>query len=407
MTPLIVPEDAPYMERYYHPAWLQRAAVAAANGSPIPSPVATTPLPPPPPAEGGLDLDAPSLAPPPGEGLSVGPLSNLVFGGTLDYRFLFPKEMPEGMFAVHVNELFLTTNIGDHVTVLAGQLLVTDDLGTPVGQDHGFVYVTVSNLKFLPPGMAIRVGRMRLKYGIDARLDAPANPLRTPEYRTLGQLSDRAIELAGFVGPIDYVVSVSQGPTSVLVDVVGAAGTPAGSIVVDAENMSRPVQARVGTNFRGGVPNFGLSGYYGKNYEVRALDGFQGGEEMLFGGEIDRHTLILKQRASADARWDVWKLRFAGEYTLGRDLTDAGEPEATVQAFYGRADVNLVPRRLAMQIQYDRFDDGYQAPVDTASLSVTGFINDESWIRAFAQVNPSTVASGGGWLAGSQFLVAF
>ena len=405
----MTPVDAPYMERYYHPGWLERSAMAVAEGDPVPSPVAPLPPPPPPDApadDGGLDLDTPALAPvPSNEGLSAGPLSNLVFGGTLDYRFLFSKEMPEGMFAVHVNELFLTTNVGDHITILAEQLLVTSDLGTSVGQDHGFVYMTISNLQFLPPGMALRVGRMRLKYGVDAKLDAPANPLRTTEYRTLGQLSDRAIEVAGFIGPVDYVVSVSQGPDYVLQDVIGADGQVAGAIKVDAENRSRPVQGRVGTTFHGVVPNFGLSGYYGKNYDVHVLHGFDGSDDMLFGGEIDRHTLVLKQRASADVRWDVWKLRFAGEYTLGRDLL-AGD-DRVVQGIYARADLSLVPRRLSMQLQYDRFADGRADPVDTGSVSVTGLINDESWLRGFVQAEPGVFTGDGGWLAGSQLLVAF
>jgi hypothetical protein len=383
------------MERHYEPGWVERAVIAAAD----------EPLPPPPPPD-ELDLENPVLAPPPEPGLAVGPFTNLVFGGTLDYRFVFPREMPEGMFAIHVNELFLTTNVGDHVSILAEQLLVTSDLGTPVGQDHGFAYVTLSELPLLPSGMAIRIGRVRLKYGVDAKLDAPANPLRTPEYRTIGQISDRAIELSGFAGPIDYVLAVAQGPDFVLADVVDGNGNVAGAIRVDAENMSRPVFARIGTGFSGSAPNVGLSGWYGANYVVRALDGFSGGEDMLFGGAIDRHTLVDKLRASADARWNVWRLKLAAEYTWGLD--DPGGDALGVQAAYGRADLIVLPRRLSAQVQTDWFADGRGASVGAVGLGATAFVSEESWVRLFAQASDALLTTGeGGFVAGSQLLFAF
>lgn len=403
----MTPTEAPYMERYYEPGWLQRTLVAAADGAPqAEMPPAAEPLPPPPPSDGGFDFDNPTLAAPPGQGLSVGPLTNLVFGGTLDYRFLFSREMPEGMFAIHVNELFLTTNVGDHVSILAEQLLVTSDLGTPVGQDHGFAYVTLSELPILPSGTAFRIGRMRLKYGVDAKLDAPANPLRTPEYRTIGQISDRAIEVSGFAGPIDYVAAVAQGPDTLLADVVGSDGDVAGTVKVAAENMSRPVMGRVGTGFSGVVPNVGVSGWYGANYPVHALDGFSNDDDMLFGGQIDRHSLVPKLRTSADARWSIWRLKFAGEYTWGLD--DPAGAARVVQAAYGRVDLAVIPQHLAVHAQYDWFADGYGASLGTAGLAATVFVSEESWVRLFAQGTDTFLSSGtGGFLVGSQFLVAF
>jgi hypothetical protein len=316
--------------------------------------------------------------------------------------------MNNGMFMIHVNELFVTTNIGDHISVLAEQLLLTSDLATAVGQDHGFVYVTLSTLPFLLDGMAIRIGRMRLKYGIDAKLDGPANPLRTPEYRTLGLLSDRAIELAGYAGPIEYVAAVSMGPDFVLRDVSSPDGGVAGSIKVDAANQSRPVLIRVGSDLKGGLPNLGLSYYSGKNYAVLAQDGFQASDLMLFGGFMDQHRLVNKKRESIDARWDVSKFKFSGEYTAGTDT----EPSArrNIRAYFFRTDINIQPQKLIAQLQYDRFSDGRGAQFDVGSpgLGLTYFLTDQSWIRGFSQLNEKILAGhGGSWLAGTQLVFAF
>lgn len=417
------PRDRGYFERFYHPGILQRALAQSpppeethasptpgATSSPEPSPTGTPEpsLEPPPPGEGGLDLEAGELGPPPGAGgISVGPISNLIFGGTLDYRFLFPEDMKEGMFMIHVNELFLTTNIGDYISILAEQLLVTSELGTTVGQDHGFTYATVSNLPFLPDGTAIRVGRLRVRYGIDAKIDAPANPLRPPEYRTIVVLSDRAVELSGFLGPIEFVGAVTQGPDFVRREVVDADGEIAGTIRADVPNRSRPVFVRIGTDFKGRVPNVGLSGFYGKGWPVLAADAFQAGEVMIFGGFLDQRRLIQKDRATFDARWDVWKLKFAGEYTLGRD---EDEGRKTVQAFYVRSDLALIPQRLTAQIQYDRFDDGRPGsePIGAGAVALTGNINDQSWLRLFFQGNERLVVGEPvSWVSGTQLFLAF
>jgi hypothetical protein len=397
-----------YFDHFYNPGPLQNYLVAQdATAKKTNAP----PLSPPPPENKGLNFESPDLGPPPAntdKGLTVGPLSNVVFGGTLDYRFLFPKEMPEGMFMIHVNELFVTTNIGDHISVLAEQLLLTSDLGTSVGQDHGFAYVTLSNLPFLLDGMAIRIGRLRMKYGIDAKLDAPANPLRTPEYRTLGLLSDRAIELAGYAGPIEYVAAVSMGPDFVLRDVASPDGSVAGSIKVDSENRSHPVLLRVGTDLKGGSPNFGLSYYSGVNYAVQAQDGFQAGDEMLFGGFVDQHRLVRKKRGSIDARWDIWKLKFSGEYTLGTDSESF--TRRNVRAYFFRTDLNIKPQKLILQLQYDRFSDGRGSQFDIGSVGagLTYYLTDQSWIRGFSQLNEKIFSGhGGSSLAGTQLVFAF
>ena len=429
--------------RYRRPGLLQRLFTQAgvprqqATGQPgksLPPGVATTPAPPttavppagpattaapaeaaadelsPPPASDTLDLDSAKIeaTPSPGSaGPSAGPFSNIVLGGTLDYRFLFPKDMRRGMFMIHVNELFVTTNIGNHLSILAEQLLLTSDLGSTVGQDHGFVYVTISNLPVVPEGTAFRIGRLRMRYGIDAKLDAPANPLRTTEYRTIGTLSDRAVEVSGYFGPVEYAAAITQGPDFLLRYPVTADGEVVGPVKTDAMNSSHPVFVRLGTDFKGTTPNCGVSGFYGKAFPVSASDGFQAGDAMLFGGLIDQTRLVLKERLTIDGRWNMWRLKLAAEYTIGRDH-DGGAK--TVQAWFGRADVAILPQRLTTQLQYDRFDDGRPGsrPVGAPGAAVTLNVTDESWVRLVAQGNERLFAGrGGAWLLGTQLLFAF
>ena len=362
-----------------------------------------------PPPGGGLSLDDPDLgAAPGGASAGGGGAGNIVVGGTLDYRVLVPSDMTTGMFEIHVNELFVTTNIGDHIAILAEQLLLTSELGTSAGQDHGFVYATFSELPFLAKGMAIRVGRMRLRYGIDAKLDGPANPLRVPEYRTLGVVSDRALEVSGYYGPIEYVAAVAMGPDFVLADAVGVDDAVIGTIKVPSDAGFHPLYARVGTDFESTRPNLGLSGFYGDTYPVLAAPGFQAGDAMLFGGFLDQHRVIRKARAAIDLRWNWQKLKFAGEYTIGRDRDDTGR--STVQAYYARADYALRPQKMTLQLQYDRFDDGRPASraVGAVGAAFTYNLTDSGWLRTFAQANQRLVVDQDApWLAGTQLLLAF
>jgi hypothetical protein len=410
--PLVAAEEG-YFSRYYKPGLLQRLAFQQtspqASSKPGSPPSASVPSP----AEKTieLELESPKLEAKPSAldqlAASVG-VSNLVFGGTVDNRFYFPKDMLSGMYMIHVNELFITTNIGDHISILAEQLLMTSDLGTTVGQDHGFVYATISSLPVLPEGTAFRVGRMRLRYGIDAKLDGPANPLRTPEYKTLGILSDRAIEIAGFFGPMDYVVSGAMGPDFVLANVASPDGSVAGDIKVPFSTSFHPIYARVGLNFSGNIPSFGFSGFYGDTYPVIASDTFQAGEAMLFGGFLEQHRVIRKARGSFDARWNYGKLKLAGEVTLGQD-SDAGIT-SFVQDYYLRADYAIIPEKFTVQLQYDRFIDGRpnNPAVGALGLALTYNLTDESWLRVFGQMNERLFAGESSFfVAGTQLLLAF
>lgn len=394
-----------YFSRFYRPGLLQRLVAQATK----PAEPKSQEIPPEKTNE--LQLESPELNASPSAldqlAASAG-VSNLVFGGTIDNRLFFPKDMLTGMYMIHVNELFITTNIGDHISILAEQLLLTSDLGTTVGQDHGFVYVSFSNLPFLLEGMAIRLGRMRLRYGIDAKSDAPANPLRTPEYKTIGSLSDKAIEIAGYFGPIDYVASVAMGPEFVLRSVASPDGSVAGDIKVPYDTRFHPLYFRMGADFKGSVPTFGLSGFYGDTYPVYASDIFQAGDAMLFGANLQQHRVIRKARGSFDIQWSFRKLKLAGEVTLGKDWEDGSG--FFVQAYYLRGDYSILPEKLSVQLQYDRFDDGRATnpAIGSLGLGLTYNLTDASWIRAFGQMNERLFAGEDSFfVVGTQLLFAF
>ena len=106
------------------------------GAAPLEPPPGAEPLEPPPGGdEPGLALDSPDLAAPPAASGSAEPgAGGIVVGGTLDYRVFVPSDMTQGMYEIHVNELFVTTNIGDHIAILAEQLLLTSELVSNVVQ---------------------------------------------------------------------------------------------------------------------------------------------------------------------------------------------------------------------------------------------------------------------------------
>ncbi|MEO5666755.1 MAG: hypothetical protein ABIR96_01715, partial [Bdellovibrionota bacterium] len=332
-------------------------------------------------------------------GASLGPFTNLNFGGALDMRLYFPRlggptdsHMGFGNFDIHVSELFLTTNIGDHISVLAEQLLVTDPMGSTTGQDHGFVYAIFSSIPGLPESFAIKVGRMRFRFGIDSKLDSPANPLKSPVYKTLGIITDKGVEFSGFAGPLDWSLGVANGVDSIMVPVVTTTGMPA-EVMMDTRNGSKPVIARIGFDATDSFA-LGLSGFAGKTYPVTSHYGFAM-HDMLFNGHTDETRLISKTRAALDAklklgsRWDL-----SGEYAFGRDRDNGRNYK--VWSGYGRLDYRIVPQKWSAQLQYDYFDDGRDVTfIDgksykdsgTMGLGLTYYLTEQAWIRADGMVD--------------------
>ena len=130
-------------------------------------------------------------------------------------------------FDLHVVELFLSTNIGDHISLILEQLLVTSKMGDTVGQDHGFVYAVFSEMPWLPSDWSIKAGRFRTHFGIDTHLDSATHILRNPIYKNLGIFTDKGIELSGFYKSFDWSISLINGIDSVLDNVNANSGNVA------------------------------------------------------------------------------------------------------------------------------------------------------------------------------------
>ena len=149
---------------------------------------------------------------------------------------------------------------------MAEQLLTTSKLSgidDQVGDDHGFVYAIFSNVPLLPAGTSIKIGRFRFKWGIDAVLDAAANPIYPITRKNLGFITDKGIELSGFFGDIDYTLGVADGPDHVEVAVEDANRNSIGVLDKAIQNNSMPLFFRVSSKFSSS--KLGLSYFEGKS----------------------------------------------------------------------------------------------------------------------------------------------
>ncbi len=354
-----------------------------------PAPPSTTPTPvqPEKQEEETLQLEKPSLAPPPKEPVSVGPFSNINVGGLLDYRYIpGPRTATSGsaFLVIHVNELFISTNIGDNISILAEQLLITSGRESVVGQDHGFVYATFTNLPLISEiptlnNLSFRIGRFRFRYGIDAVSDSAINPVRTLVYKNIGFISDRGLELSYFFGPFEVSAAVLNGPDEKTVNV-----SPTGTIRVGSGNTNRPLAIRGSLDIPSG-PQIGLSFFRGSSYPVVNQRGFDP-DTMIFNAKLEEDTLITKKRYSADLRYSLWRFDFAGEVTFG---TDFGPPDKRVEGYYARTDFNVLPQRLKLLMQYDKWRDDDPFSPDDGALSgaATYTLTEGAVVRAVGMVN--------------------
>lgn len=343
----------------------------------------------------GLDFDSPNLEPKKDDqGTSIGPINNLNFGGALDMRAYFPQmsgptdeHMGFGALDIHVAELFLTTNIGDHISILMEQLLVTSKMGDTVGQDHGFVYAIFCSVPGLPEDMAFKLGRLRNRFGVDARLDSPANVLRSPVYKTIGVITDKTLEMSGQLGPVEYSVAVLNGVDTLTVPVTTTVPGVEPEAHVDIKNGSKPVIARLVVDPTDWL-SFGASGFTGRVYPVYSHYGFAM-HDMLFNGHTDEGTLVYKNRAAVDAKLSLGsKIDLFAEYAMGTDRQ--GGQTFDVRSYFGRIDYRFVPQKWTLQIQYEFFNDGRDVVIvdnkpynDNGNFgaAITYHFNDQALIR--------------------------
>ena len=275
--------------------------------------------------------------------------------------------------------------------MLFRSLLPTTKLVSLVADDHGFASAIISNLPLLPMGTALKVGRHRFKYGVDARLDAPANPLYPLVRRNLGFISDLGIELSGFLGPVSYYISGVNGPDHLEIPAAivenEQASSSSGKTIVPIRNNSKPVAARLTTELPGSL-ELGLSYFEGRSWAY--VNGSRDVGIHAPGGVIDKSRVIFKRRYTADAAYSLWKLDLLGEVTFGQD--HLGKTRADVQGYYGRVDFNLIPQKFTLSGQYDLWDDGLETTNDEHTLSgaVTYHISDQVFIRgayAYQELN--------------------
>ena len=292
---------------------------------------------------------------------------NLVFGGALDIRRITRGQdlVPDGSnwntgtTLIHVAEFVVTTNVGDHVSVLGEQLLTTSPLGTPVADDHGFIYAILTGLPVLPKGAALKIGRFRHAFGIDTKSDAAANPLYNLVRKNIGFVTDRGLQLNGYVGPVAYVLSLADGPDSLRTVTGGTVESgirigphgSGGGILKPIQNNSPPVFLHVN-----GTPSllgkriwFGGSYFDGNSYPFNPNN-----------GDVNPSTLFYKRRFGLATKFKIWRLDLAAEWVRGTDTyllkyaqtPIKGDRTATVEGYYLHAEIPLT-ETIDVRLKYD------------------------------------------------------
>jgi len=297
-----------------------------------------------------------------------GAFGNLVFGGALDIRRITRGQdlVPDatnwdtGTTLIHVAEFVVTTNVGDHVSLLGEQLLTTSPLGTQVADDHGFIYAILTGLPVLPKGASLKIGRFRHGFGIDTRSDAAANPLYNLVRKNIGFISDRGLQLNGFVGPVSYTLSLADGPDSLRTVTDGTVTTgirigphgSGGGILKPIRNNSPPLFLHL----NGTLPIFGKRIWLGTSY-------FDGNSYPFnpINGDVNPSTLLYKRRLGLATSFKLWRFDLAAEWVRGQDTQllkylqipiPAEDRKATVEGYYLHAELPLT-ETLDVRLKYD------------------------------------------------------
>ena len=158
-----------------------------------------------------------------------------------------------------------------------------------------FVYAILTGLPAVPKGAALKIGRFRHQFGIDTKSDAAANPLYNLVRKNIGFISERGIQLNGYVGPISYAISLADGPDSLRTVTegtvesglrIGAHGS-GGGVLKPIENNSPPLFIHL----NGNLPLFGKRFWVGTSY-------FDGNSYPFNPntGDVNPSTLVYKRR---------------------------------------------------------------------------------------------------------------
>ncbi len=290
---------------------------------------------------------------------------NLVFGGALDVRRvtrgkdLLPNRnsWDTGTTLIHVAEFVLTTSVGEHVSVLGEQLLITSPLGTQVADDHGFVYAILTGLPVLPKGASLKIGRFRHAFGIDTKSDAASNPLYNLVRKNIGFISDRGLQLNGYVGPVAYVLSLADGPDSLRTVTDGTVESgvrigphgSGGGVLKPIRNNSPPVFLHVNGTLSLLGKRIWLGGSYfdGNSYPFNPNN-----------GDVNPSTLFYKRRIGLATSFKIWRFDFAAEWVRGIDThlskytQTPGNRMKTVEGYYLHAEIPLT-ETIDVRLKYD------------------------------------------------------
>jgi hypothetical protein len=338
----------------------------------------------------GFDFDTPNLDKTPAKkstpDIPLGSFGGLNLGVLFDVRYMASGDNAPGM-VIHVNELNITGNIGNNISVLAEQLLPTSRLSgveDQIGDDHGFVYAIFSNTSFLPPGTAFKIGRFRFKWGIDAVLDAPANPIYPLTRKNLGFITDKGVELSGFFGPLDYTLGVADGPENVEENVINSTGEFIGVVNRSVKNNSLPIVVRLSTKI--GASKAGLSYFDGMSWAYANFTPNMPNVSFRAqhpGGMADRSKIIYRQHAAVDysIKWE--KFDFALEYSRGYDRDSRVNSVYGTAGYFARVDYDVKPQSMSIQLQYDQYDDGRPGVKDETGLSLglQLYVYEQAFIR--------------------------
>ena len=295
-------------------------------------------------------------------------LGNLVFGGALDIRRITPgtdlvpdnNSWSTGTTLIHVAELVVTTSVGEHVSLLGEQLLMTSLLGTQVADDHGFIYGILTGLPVLPKGAALKVGRFRHTFGIDTKSDAASNPLYNLVRKNIGFISDRGLQLNGYIGPVAYVLSLADGPDSLRIVTndtvesgirIGPHGS-GGGVLKPIENNSPPVFLHVNGTLSLLGKRIWLGGSYfdGNSYPFNPNS-----------GDVNPSTLSYKRRVGLATNFKIWRFDLAAEWVRGRDTRllkytqtpiTGSNRTANVEGYYLHAEIPLTDT-VDVRLKYD------------------------------------------------------
>ncbi len=328
---------------------------------------------------------------------------NLVFGGALDIRRptrgqdVVPdrSRWDSGTTLIHVAEFVVTTSVGDHVSILGEQLLTTSPLGTQVADDHGFVYAILTGLPVLPKGAALKVGRFRHAFGIDTKSDAAANPLYNLVRKNIGFISDRGLQLNGYVGPVAYVLSLADGPDSLRTVTdetvesgirIGPHGS-GGGILKPIRNNSPPVFLHVNGTLSLLGKRIWLGGSYfdGNSYPFNPNN-----------GDVNPSTLVYKRRVGLATNFKIWRLNLAAEWVGGTDTQllkwtqtpIKGDRTTTVSGYYLHAEIPLT-ETIDVRLKYDVWNPNTDdaQPWTTLGGALTWHFTEGALARLVYQVN--------------------